>query len=1000
MTEINFEILNSSLDTMKRIMGIEGKKLNFDPVIVECDSDYAVIKARKTVEGICRYLVVANHLIKDDNSIRNATLEVYLKQFIRVRDDLFPKNIVINIETIQKYGNYGGHFQTGAGISESDVNICLSALMHILDWFNKEYDLSLFSEEEMIFPSSHRKEEKEKDVEKKDKKISGEPIDKEENIHVNMSREEIIKYITELSTKYAYNLYDRISDYESYCCFCRLADKIFQINTHVFSYGTEVKNVGKLSEYLYDRIMSAHKIIRVTGLPGAGKNMLLQMVFYKLLYEFEKGGSQYLPFYVSVNYYEKLVYKSGDVKKQVYDAMYKDMVYYLDYLSLHPEYEPILFIDAIREHQISDVMVENVFNELIRPLGKTRKIVSIDTGLVKNRARLKKVIPVIVGDDGSCQIQFSSVSTNNKVQAIEFIDCVLKMYEYEMSAGEIFEALKALKYSEIDIFLVRLLTKEMFRNMKFDMVTISEIYEKMALSEYSGDEQELLYVSENIYHYTFNSAFFMENREKIGRIWSLAHKHHSFMEFLIAYYFVNRVKRYAFSEDYDFFRVMLTSMANQFVGSFLRNDYSLQEMMAAFVNEKYVMFDIQQKSNAAYWMGRITYKNLSNSALTFLTSEFSKLKMLVKTNNKNNQDNLDNHFLFRSVCTGLLLHGQANMMDEYLCIVVTNDIANALNRGTTIEYFGDQYQMAAHNTYYLDTDITTGERAIFALSERIEGALYRRNGKFVENNLVTMLTLLQARIQNKSKKLKFDIVPYVKKAIEYLDIYKTKPQNVASAKIMIYFDSVREDLENYLKADRFDVAPLVYNKYRGLKDVKRTQWTEKEVYDPESVSEHSFSSWLMAALFLPEEYNVDGYIKKEILDMILIHDMAEAELGDRVNKLNGSAKELENQNYIMKKLFLKGTYPDIANLTYYYNVWTGYYNCLNINAKVARDVNLVQTVYTFLEYFCRYKDNFEEEDLKRWMAEKNNLMTDIGYELFDRLISENSDFAEVLQEFI
>lgn len=368
---------------------------------------------------------------------------------------------------------------------------------------------------------------------------------------------------------------------------------------------------------------------------------------------------------------------------------------------------------------------------------------------------------------------------------------------------------------------------------------------------------------------------------------------------------------------------------------------------------------------------------------------------MVKTNNKNIQENLDNHFLFRAICIGLIEHGQANMMDEYLCIVITNDIANALNRGASIEYFEDTFQMAAHNTYYLDTDFKIGEQTLIELNERIEGSLYRRNGKFVENNLVTMLTILQARIQNKGKKLKFDIIPYINRALEYLDVYRTKPQNVVSSKIIMYFASVKEDMKKYLMSDNFDVAPLVYNKYRGLKDVKRYQWVERDIYDPESISEHSFSAWLMAALFLPEEYNTDGYIKKEILDMILIHDMAEAELGDQVVPLNEPTKDLESQNRVMKKLFLKGTYPDIANLTYYYNIWTGYYNNININAKVARDVNLVQTVYTFLEYYCKYRDKFSKEDLVTWIDEKNNLSTDVGYDLFERLIVNNSDFKEV-----
>lgn len=39
-----------------------------------------------------------------------------------------------------------------------------------------------------------------------------------------------------------------------------------------------------------------------------------------------------------------------------------------------------------------------------------------------------------------------------------------------------------------------------------------------------------------------------------------------------------------------------------------------------------------------------------------------------------------------------------------------------------------------------------------------------------------------------------------------------------------------------------------------------------------------------------------------------------------------------------------------------------------------------------------------DDDLKKCMAEKNNLITDIGYELFERLITDNSDFAKILKK--
>lgn len=993
MVEI-YKDLNDKLEKMESIMHITNKNLYFDKEIIDCDPDYAVIKARKIAEGICKYLVVENRLIKDDHSIRNATLEVYLQKFLRERKDLFPKDIIIQIETIQKYGNLGGHYQEGDPVTQEGVEICLKSLSCLLNWFNREY---VKLRPEVVTPPISEYIDKEKNDHWRRSKTKREE-EAEIDTSMDIDDSEISLIIRRLSRKFSYNIYERIDTKETYEHFYALANVMFHNTVEIYTHGKLVEGVDDIIYYIITQLTSGKKIIQVKGLPGTGKNMLLQLAFYRMLDDFSAGKSKYLPLFISVNYYEKMIYDvTADIKEQIKETISHDISKYIFYIKENKDIKPVLFVDAVREHQISEIIVENILNELIQPMGKASRIISIDSGLIKNKTRVKKVITLASGDDGSCSLFVHPISIRNKTQVMEYIDCVIKMYQYEISAGEIYEAAKNLQYSELDIFLIRLLTKEMFHNLQFDHTPLSEIYEKMALAEFAGNEQKLLDASKKIFEYTFTSLYRLSNRENSGMMWSLAHKHQSFLEFLLAFYFINRIREYKHTEDYSFFEVMLTSMANRFVASFLQNDYSLQETVVEFVNEKYSVFNVHQKSNAAYWMGRITYKNLSNMVLTFLTSEFSKLKLLVKTNNKNVQENLDNHFLFRAICTGLITQGQANMMDEYLCIVITNDIANAINRGTAIEYFSNNYQLAAHNTYYLDTDLCIGEKALLELNERIEAALYLRNGKFVESNLITMLMILQARIQNKSKKLKFNIIPYVNKALEYLNAYRTKPQNVASAKIIMYFESIKEDLEYYLKSDRFDIAPLVYNKYRGLKDVKRQQWVEHDIYDPESVSEHSFSAWLMAALFLPEEYNVEGYIKREILDMILIHDMADAELGDASVHWNETSKNLKEQNYIMKKLFLKGTYPDIANLTYYYNVWTGYYTGININAKVARDVNLIQTVYTFLEYYCRYEGKMSDDDLKKCMAEKNNLITDIGYELFERLITDNSDFAKILK---
>lgn len=810
-----------------------------------------------------------------------------------------------------------------------------------------------------------------------------------------LSRNDIVNIIKQKSEKYQYNLLEKFEEDKDNLI--ENASVIFSETMEVYRYNKVIDLKGKYIDFLVDKLSNVDETsIQIEGLPGSAKNMLLQIVFYKMLENFQDGRNNALPVYVSSAYFEKLPYNPQDIRGQMHSFLEKEFHEYFGFLEQNPDVKPVLFVEGIRQHIMAKISPEVVIFDLWRKFGNFNRICSIDVGLIKNRTRLKKFIPLSCDSNGYT-IVTNSLPIDDKDSVCRLIRSVFNIYKYQLEIEDEYKTLKIVKIPTVDVFLIRLFAKEMLSLYGDDDVNPTDIYEKIALAEFYGDEEKLLSVAEELYDYLFDPAYIIDNSQYNASLWVLPNKHSTYLEFMIARYFVMRIEQYAEYDEQKFFGTMLTEMANHFVTSFLKSNYQLQEKLLQFINDNYEIFDIRQKSNAMYWLGRITNKSLSNEAITILTKEFTKYKALVKNNNKSTLENCDNHFLFRSICTGMLFHGQANIMDEYLCVVVTNDIANAINRGASIEYFGESYEMAANDSYYLDTDLSAGERALKILIGRIETLLFERTDKFVENYLVIYLTIVQARIQNIRTHIGFDIKPYVKKALYFLEVYRNRPQNVVSDKLMFYFKSVEDDFSLYIDNGVLDIGPMIYNKYRRLKQVKRYQWVSHNIDDPESVSEHTFSAWLMGMLFLPEEHKTEGYSKKEILDMLLVHDLAEASISDAVTSNNNSLDALKIKNEVMKKLFLKGTYPDLANMTYFYNVWTGYYNGLNSNARTARDINLLQSVYTFCEYYCLYPDHYENEEVLQWLAEKKNLKTELGYQLFNRLIENNRDFVQVYE---
>ncbi len=814
----------------------------------------------------------------------------------------------------------------------------------------------------------------------------------------HLSRAEMATVLIKKTSKFSYSLAERLENRDVRAAFEQNAEVMFSHSVKFLRGGREHPVEGGFVNQLVSGIreMDRNASITVSGLPGSAKNMLLQLAFFHLVDDFAAGRGSLLPCYISVNYFEKVNYEHTDVQQRMSQLIQEELAEFLAYAAANPDLTPVLFVDAVREHIIARVAPENVLNEVLKPLRSFKRVISIDMGLIKNKRRLKKVIP-ITGDRSGMAFQTVSLDAVDRPACLSFIRAIFQMYQVRDTTPEqVYDLLVSFKYSSIDIFLVRMLAQEL--TASFSPCTTAEMYEKMALRETSGDETALAAIAQELYTYIFDDSFSPSQLVYKGRQWSLAHKHHTYVEFLTAYYFACQIPLTQQGGDAAFFRTMLTAGEASFLAQMLREDFSLQDSLYHFVVNHYDSLDVFQKSNGAYWLGQISFKSLVGPALQFLMARFKELKPLVKGNNLGSQGNLDNQFLFRAVCTGLMLQGQTEIVDEYLCILVTNDVANALNRGSTIEYYGDEYQLAANDTYYLDSDLSAGAHAINALCHEVENSLIAKSGKFVENNLITLTTILQARIQRGAGQALPGLKEYVEKAIGYLELYQTRPQHISSNKIEFYLASVLDDFRNFVRTPQFDIGQDIYNKYRGIKDVKRPQWVAHCVEDPESVSEHIFSTWLLAMLFLPDHTDHPDYDKREVLDMLLVHDLAKAETGEQWQTFDNTDRDLQKRNTVLRKLFMKGTYPCMANLTYYYNIWTGYYNGININARVARDMNILQSVYTFCEYYLRYPQCFSSGDIAEWRRNQGRLTTEIGFSLWERLIEENQAYRALFLE--
>ena len=454
--------------------------------------------------------------------------------------------------------------------------------------------------------------------------------------------------------------------------------------------------------------------------------------------------------------------------------------------------------------------------------------------------------------------------------------------------------------------------------------------------------------------------------------------------------------------DCEFFGLMATSTIDLFTKDLVASDRDLQDRLFNVISDNFEKFTTVQKTSAVFWLAKIPRKNTktSSAAIKFLKEQYAKYGEAARMSDNNSQENNNAQFLFRGICYALIVFGQAKILDDYLCLLVSNDSANEINRGAIIEYYGDSYNMAANEVYCFDNDPAAGERAIKALIWKVKNEYAGRSSTFPEIDLISLCTLLQMRIQSSEAAKHGGLTGWVKEAMSLIDQCRRRAQNTGSDRIDFYLSSVRDDFEAYLDhAEGFDISQMMYNTLRSLRNIKRKQWSSHRIDDPESVAEHLYSTWMMAVVFLPNEPRTEdeeGYSKQKILDMLLIHDMAEAELGDQVGSFDEPRDSLTEHDFIMRKLLLKGSYPNIASLTYYYDIWDEYFEGDDLNARIARDINIIQSVYTFKEYTSAYPDKFCENDRYIWMENKNKIDTEIGYSIYEKLIENNEDYSRSL----
>lgn len=137
----------------------------------------------------------------------------------------------------------------------------------------------------------------------------------------------------------------------------------------------------------------------------------------------------------------------------------------------------------------------------------------------------------------------------------------------------------------------------------------------------------------------------------------------------------------------------------------------------------------------------------------------------------------------------------------------------------------------------------------------------------------------------------------------------------------------------------------------ALSDEEKAQLWDIEASKAYAVAKDyfSFESYLIGLLYLPSTSLVSNeYEKQTILNIILLHDLGETEVGDIISQYEHYEKMRIRERAFCEELYLQGTHSGMADLTHQFDLWQDWCEeaTTNINVRIAEQIlNAIQATH-------------------------------------------------------
>ena len=840
----------------------------------------------------------------------------------------------------------------------------------------------------------------------------------ESNEGSNFDRKQIGELLLSRSKRYTYSLYKEFhKDKEKVERFRQLSNDFYKqaFTLKQFNHVIETDDfVGELIERIED--CDKEMVFRFLAPAGIGKNHLMQSLFYVMMERFMNGESDIIPIYVPFSYFTRQCKTDHEPEAYMYALLKNDYLEAINYCLNNQDVTAFIMFDSIRNYLISANPPEKCSKRLFSPLPNVKKAIAIDRGPIKNAMRIKKSY-IFMEQPPRYNIDAKLIFASEKETSMKYLQTLCELYDYTVGPEDIYEASKELGFGWFDPCVCELIQDQILDNYSnFSSLSMADIYENHILEMLDNNQDSLVETSKKVYRFLTTTELFDD--EYSNTEWVVMAKHISFSSFLVAYYLRRRLQKYASHREQgkekedkgiECFIRFYPKRIVTFFAMYLDKSNALQRTIVDLIKDKYEGSTDSERARLVFWATYVTDPALKAEITQFVLDELKRITPLIKERNKTNPEEDSEgvrslQILYRILVQISLEMGKTTYIDGFLVNLLVSDQANSMNKGYLLFYYNDVPADFTERSMRFYDHVDLGFRTISRLSEVLNEELSNpRNSRPIELFLFSFFSLLQTRIEfGTPEVLRVDLHEMTQNAIKYFERYKRRQTVLTSRRTMHYFESMCEDFKLFNeKNDKINISAEILNPMLNPNLTPRANWMGVKTSRVETVAEHLYGAFLIGMFLLPAiNDREDGYDKKEILDMLLIHDIGEVRAGDNSSIVDKNQKMIDeaNEDKEMRMLLQKGTYGDIANLSSFYNQWSGFQDKKNVNSKIAHDIDTIHTIYRFLLYYNESKKNFTQEEIEAFVERRNEIITDVGMKVYQTIILDNELFFDACKE--